>query len=147
MFPYRAPILYIRGRAYPVKVFHLAEPTGEDKAALALKQCLYLHVRMPPGDILVFMPGSLTGTDLTSFAPLITRFDTGQEEIDGLVKQLLQLSQDLPPNTDKVRPWRIAICLAQSSRMTRADTSSSSLPQSFRCEAKGGLQREQSPPP
>lgn len=55
----RAPILYVKGRTYPVDVYHATEDHEEDRVDAALKQCFQLHVTKPPGDILVFMPGML----------------------------------------------------------------------------------------
>lgn len=55
--PRRAPILYVKGRTYPVDVYHATENHEEDRVDAALKQCFQLHFNKPHGDILVFMPG------------------------------------------------------------------------------------------
>ena len=54
---YRAPILFIKGRTFPVTVHHMNGDPGPDKVGAALKQCLKIHLDLPPGDVLVFMPG------------------------------------------------------------------------------------------
>ena len=53
----RAPILFIKGRTYPVVVHHATDDVGDDKVQAALRQCLKIHLDLPLGDILVFMPG------------------------------------------------------------------------------------------
>lgn len=53
----RAPILYVKGRQHPVKIFYAVEPVT-DYIDAALKTIFQCHMQRPPGDILVFLPGS-----------------------------------------------------------------------------------------
>jgi HrpA-like RNA helicase len=59
-----APILFIKGRTYPVVINHAQADPGPDKVQAALRQCLKIHLDLPPGDILVFMPGESVFEDV-----------------------------------------------------------------------------------
>lgn len=51
-----APLFQISGRTYPVDIMHLTEATPHYiNASLAAVETI--HAKMPPGDILVFLPG------------------------------------------------------------------------------------------
>lgn len=76
------PILFVKGRTYPVKVFHSVESHEDDKVQSALKTVLQIHVNSPPGDVLVFMPG--------------------QEEIEALVTSLKQFNSELAASHDEI---------------------------------------------
>ncbi|KAJ9125209.1 hypothetical protein QFC22_000163 [Naganishia vaughanmartiniae] len=89
-----APILYVKGRTYPVDVYHATEDHEEDRVDAALKQCFQLHVTKPPGDILVFMPG--------------------QEEIEGLVKSLEQYNNEIPEGLPKINALPLYRVLSQA---------------------------------
>lgn len=56
---FRAPICNIPGRSYDVQILHLSESFAEDRVDAAVKQIINIHVKEEPGDVLVFMPGTL----------------------------------------------------------------------------------------
>lgn len=90
----RCPILYVKGRTYPVTVWHLDDvPAPDDKVALAREQCLSIHLQRPPGGILVFMPG--------------------QEEIESLVASLKEDNKELAPGTDEIMALPLYRVLSQ----------------------------------
>lgn len=90
----KCPILYVKGRTYPVTVWHLDDtPTTEDKVELARQQCLSIHLKRPPGDILVFMPG--------------------QEEIESLVTLLKEDNKELAPGSDEIMALPLYRVLSQ----------------------------------
>jgi hypothetical protein len=104
----RAPILFIKGRTFPVDIYHTTSDPGEDKVEAALKQCVKIHMDMPKGDVLVFMPGK-TWPGVSDEVKLLISIvlwyffsAIGQEEIDGLVKSLEQINADLPEVFDQV---------------------------------------------
>ncbi|RNF22909.1 ATP-dependent RNA helicase DHX8 [Trypanosoma conorhini] len=51
-----ADVFFIEGRAFPVEVNFLREPT-EDYLDCALRTVMKLHLEEPPGDVLVFLTG------------------------------------------------------------------------------------------
>ncbi|PPQ97821.1 hypothetical protein CVT26_012922 [Gymnopilus dilepis] len=51
-----APILYVKGRQHPVKIYHAAQPQL-DYTDAALRTFFQIHTDQPPGDVLVFLPG------------------------------------------------------------------------------------------
>lgn len=53
---FRAPVLFVEGRQHGVEVLYTEEPQ-EDYLDAALKTIFTIHLRRPPGDILVFLPG------------------------------------------------------------------------------------------
>jgi len=71
-------IVQIPGRYHPVEIFNLSEPEADyvEAASIAIIQ---LHTSLPPGDMLVFLPG--------------------QEEIDSLEEILLEKRKLLPPDS------------------------------------------------
>lgn len=70
---YSAPVLYVEGRQYKVKIMYAAEPQ-DDYCEAALKCIFDVHLRRPPGDILVFLPGKYFVTHFTASKYQLTRF-------------------------------------------------------------------------
>jgi HrpA-like RNA helicase len=54
-----ARILYVEGRQHPVKVFY-AEAPQADYVESALRTFFQIHIGHGPGDVLVFLSGSLS---------------------------------------------------------------------------------------
>lgn len=52
-----APVLYVKGRQFDVKIMYTAEPQ-DDYCEAALKTFFTVHLTQPPGDVLIFLPGS-----------------------------------------------------------------------------------------
>ncbi|KAJ3703886.1 hypothetical protein LUZ61_007591 [Rhynchospora tenuis] len=69
-----APIFTIPGRQFPVEI-HYAKAPEPDYVCAAMKMVLQIHLRQPPGDILVFL--------------------TGQEEIEVVDEKLRDLTRGL----------------------------------------------------
>jgi ATP-dependent RNA helicase DHX8/PRP22 len=55
-FFFGCPIFEIPGRAFPVHVLHAKEPVS-DYVDAAVAQTLDIHLRAPPGDVLIFLTG------------------------------------------------------------------------------------------
>jgi ATP-dependent RNA helicase DHX33 len=53
---FSAKIVYVKGRQYPVKIFHTAV-SQSDFIDAALRTFFQIHTDEPPGDILIFLPG------------------------------------------------------------------------------------------
>jgi hypothetical protein len=51
------PVLRVPGRAFPVAITHSPEDHSADYQAAAVDAALDIHLRHPPGDILVFLTG------------------------------------------------------------------------------------------
>ncbi|KAM0789668.1 hypothetical protein ACM66B_006531 [Microbotryomycetes sp. NB124-2] len=62
-----APVLFVQGRQFSVRVRYTAEPVN-DYLDAALKTVYAIHMNQPPGDVLVFLPGQ---DDIESLAALI----------------------------------------------------------------------------
>ncbi|RWS04771.1 ATP-dependent RNA helicase DHX8-like isoform 1 [Dinothrombium tinctorium] len=73
---YEAPIFTIPGRSFPVEIFYSKEPET-DYLDAALITVMQIHLREPPGDILLFL--------------------TGQEEIDTACEVLYERMKSLGP--------------------------------------------------
>jgi ATP-dependent RNA helicase DHX33 len=55
--PRSAKIIYVQGRQHPVKILHTA--VGQiDYVDAALRTFFQIHTDQPPGDVLIFLPGS-----------------------------------------------------------------------------------------
>jgi HrpA-like RNA helicase len=52
-----APVLYVKGRQHPVSIFHTST-SQNDYLDAALRTFFQIHVDKPPGDVLIFLPGS-----------------------------------------------------------------------------------------
>lgn len=52
-----AKIFYVQGRQHPVTTYFAEEPQVDYMEA-ALQTLFQIHVEQPPGDVLVFLPGS-----------------------------------------------------------------------------------------
>ena len=53
-----APVFHIPGRTFPVDTLWSRTPQ-EDYVEAAVKQAVTIHLRDPPGDILIFMTGQV----------------------------------------------------------------------------------------
>jgi ATP-dependent RNA helicase DHX8/PRP22 len=71
------PVLRVPGRAFPVAITHSPEDHAADYQAAAVDAAMDIHLRHPPGDILVFL--------------------TGQAEIERAVRALVDAVRALPP--------------------------------------------------
>jgi ATP-dependent RNA helicase DHX33 len=54
-----APVLYVKGRQHPVSIFHTST-SQNDYLDAALRTFFQIHVDRPLGDVLIFLPGTLT---------------------------------------------------------------------------------------
>jgi HrpA-like RNA helicase len=52
-----AKIIYVKGRQYPVKIFHTAS-SQTDYIDAAMRTFFQIHTDKPVGDVLIFLPGS-----------------------------------------------------------------------------------------
>jgi ATP-dependent RNA helicase DHX33 len=52
-----APVLYVKGRQHPVSIFHTST-SQNDYLDAALRTFFQIHVDKPPGDVLIFLPGT-----------------------------------------------------------------------------------------
>ncbi|CDZ97490.1 p-loop containing nucleoside triphosphate hydrolase protein [Phaffia rhodozyma] len=68
------PILYVRGRQHPVKIYHTEEDSDQYED-LAVRTFFQIHTARPDGDVLIFL--------------------SGQEDIDNLAQQIKFLSNQL----------------------------------------------------
>lgn len=75
-------IISIEGRAHPVEISYLEEPTP-DYVDKAIETAFQIHTQEPPGDILVFL--------------------TGQEEIDKAMQSLSERAATLQPNAQALQ--------------------------------------------
>ncbi|KAJ3516974.1 hypothetical protein NLJ89_g793 [Agrocybe chaxingu] len=80
-FYHNAKIIYVKGRQYPVKIYHSAE-SQLDYADAAMRTFFQIHTDQPPGDVLIFLPG--------------------QEDIEGLQKSIQLFANQLPVDTPAV---------------------------------------------
>ncbi|GAA5968713.1 hypothetical protein JCM3765_003420 [Sporobolomyces pararoseus] len=79
-----APVLYVEGRQHKVTIHYTTEPQN-DYLDAALKTVFQIHLKYPPGVILVFLPG--------------------QDEIESLASSIKQFLPDLPksfPKSDQI---------------------------------------------
>lgn len=53
----RCPILYVRGRQHPVKIYHTEEDSDQYED-LAVRTFFQIHTARPDGDVLIFLSGS-----------------------------------------------------------------------------------------
>lgn len=70
-----APILYIKGRQFPIQMFHAAE-TCLDWVESCKKLIVQINITMAPGDVLVFMTGA---EDIESFASELHELNKGMK--------------------------------------------------------------------
>jgi len=86
-----APVLYLEGRQFPVKVMYAKEPQ-EDYLFSAMVTIFQIHQTSPPQeDILVFL--------------------TGQEEIESLSKTVRDIAKSLPSDCPKLRVFPLYAAL------------------------------------
>ncbi|XP_049866701.1 ATP-dependent RNA helicase DHX8 [Pectinophora gossypiella] len=78
---FEAPIFTIPGRTFPVEVLYTKEPET-DYLDASLITCMQIHLREPPGDILLFL--------------------TGQEEIDTACEILYERMKSLGPDVPEL---------------------------------------------
>ncbi|ORY76229.1 P-loop containing nucleoside triphosphate hydrolase protein [Leucosporidium creatinivorum] len=107
-----APVVYVKGRQFDVEVLY-AEEAQADYQEAALKTIFQIHMKRPPGDVLVFLPGqddieSLTASITTYMKDLATTYPSrGSLLICPLYAKLAPSEQakafaPAPPNTRKI---------------------------------------------
>ncbi|GES86963.1 probable ATP-dependent RNA helicase DHX35 [Rhizophagus clarus] len=79
-------IISLEGRMFPVDVHYLEEPC-QDYVETAIQTAFDIHVKEPPGDILIFL--------------------TGRDEIDHAVGEIFQRATTLPRSAMKINPLPI----------------------------------------
>lgn len=89
-------IVSIEGRAYPVDMLYLDQPT-EDYVEKAIQTVFNIHNQEPPGDILVFL--------------------TGREEIDRAIQKLSELAATLNPKAQALQPLPLYAGLSTDEQM------------------------------
>jgi len=93
----RARILYIKGRQHPVVIFHTAE-SQSDYVDAALRTFFQVHTSQPPGDVLIFLPGTPLNTpDVDFLTP-----SPGQDDIESLAESIQLYVNQLPRDRMKV---------------------------------------------
>ncbi|KAG5718719.1 putative ATP-dependent RNA helicase prh1 [Termitomyces sp. T112] len=76
-----AKILYVKGRQYPVKIYHAFEGQT-DYVDSAMRTFFQIHIDQPAGDVLIFLPG--------------------QEDIESLEKSIRLFANQLPKDEKEV---------------------------------------------
>ena len=89
-------ILSIEGRAHPVDLLYLSQPT-EDYNQRAIDVAFQIHKQEPEGDILIFL--------------------TGRKEIETAVQSLSELSTTLPSSSDTLQPLPLYAGLSTDEQM------------------------------
>ncbi|CAB4406529.1 unnamed protein product [Rhizophagus irregularis] len=79
-------IISLEGRMFPVDIHYLEEPC-QDYVETAIQTAFDIHVKEPPGDILIFL--------------------TGRDEIDKTVGEIFQRATTLPRSAMKIKPLPI----------------------------------------
>lgn len=85
-----APIFEIPGRTFKVDI-RFSEKIVEDYVDAAVKKCIEIHIKEPPGDILVFMTGQ---EDIETTCLLLAERITKMENIPGML--ILPIYSQLP---------------------------------------------------
>jgi len=65
LFPKDINVVNVDARTFPITIFH-TKRTEEDYFSLALKKCVKIHQKLPPGKILVFLTGQREIKDFIS---------------------------------------------------------------------------------
>ncbi|GAA6005855.1 uncharacterized protein JCM10292_004661 [Rhodotorula paludigena] len=97
-----APVLYVQGRQHKVAMHYATEPQP-DFCDAALKTVFQIHNKLPPGDILVFLPGQ---DEIDSLASSINAYLPDLEKTKSHLGTLLvtPLYAKLPP-TDQAKAF------------------------------------------
>lgn len=66
---FEAPIFTIPGRTFPVEVLYTKEPET-DYLDASLITVMQIHLREPPGDILLFLTGEWNLVEIRTFKPV-----------------------------------------------------------------------------
>jgi len=88
----------VKGRQHLVKIFHTAV-SQTDYVDAALRSFFQIHTDQPPGDVLIFLPGS--SHVLT--ACVINNAFLGQEDIESLSESIKLYANRLPQDKMGVR--------------------------------------------
>jgi len=56
LFPKDINVINVDARTFPITIFH-TKRTQSDYFSLALKKCIKIHQKLPPGKILIFLTG------------------------------------------------------------------------------------------
>ncbi|GAM25782.1 hypothetical protein SAMD00019534_089570 [Acytostelium subglobosum LB1] len=111
----KAPILYIEGRQFPVRLFYSSE-VQKDYLDAALVTVLQIHLELQNGTDNNAMITTLDGSDDDDNGDILV-FLTGREEIDNLEKLLLERIPRLPPNAKKLLVCPIYAAMPQEQQM------------------------------
>jgi len=94
----RAPVLYVKGRQHPVKIYY-TKAEQEDYLDSALRTFFQIHEEKEMGDVLIFLPGNTSYCFNTSSYILAI----GQEHIEGLASTIQLHAKQRPPESLKAR--------------------------------------------
>ncbi|CAG8695408.1 12228_t:CDS:10 [Funneliformis caledonium] len=89
-------IISLEGRTFPVDIHYLEEPC-QDYVESAIQTVFDIHVKEPPGDIIIFL--------------------TGRDEIDNTVGEISQRATTLPRSAMKIMPLPIYAGLSSEQQM------------------------------
>ncbi|CAI2182999.1 13767_t:CDS:10 [Funneliformis geosporum] len=89
-------IISLEGRTFPVDIHYLEEPC-QDYVEAAIQTVFDIHVKEPPGDIIIFL--------------------TGRDEIDNTVGEILQRATTLPRSVMKIKPLPIYAGLSSEQQL------------------------------
>lgn len=90
-----ADILFVQGKMYPVERFYIDEPV-EDIIDATVDTLCQLNITEPTGDILAFLPG--------------------QDEIDKVVRRLIDVAPSFPSQAPKVLPIPLYASLSNTAQ-------------------------------
>lgn len=94
-----APVLYVKGRQHSVSIFHTST-SQNDYLDAALRTFFQIHVDKPPGDVLIFLPGTF---HLRAFLfALKSQLYLGQDDIENLESSLRMYANQLPQDVPDV---------------------------------------------
>ncbi|CAG8537231.1 15639_t:CDS:10, partial [Acaulospora morrowiae] len=96
-----ASIISLEGRMFPVDI-HYLEESCSDYVETAIQTVFDIHVKLPPGDILVFM--------------------TGRDEIDRTVGEISERAATLPRSATKILPLPIYAGLSTEQQLQIFET-------------------------
>lgn len=92
-------MLYVKGRQHPVSIFHTSI-SQNDYLDSALRTFFQIHVDKPPGDVLIFLPGTF---QLRAFmSALKSQLYLGQDDIENLESSLRMYANQLPRDVPDV---------------------------------------------
>lgn len=104
-----AKIIYVKGRQHPVTIYHSAE-SQVDYVDAAMRTFFQVHIDQPPGDVLIFLPG----TSLPHLMNTSIEIITGQEDIESLEKSITFFAKKLPAEKMDVSSDRRSFLMCNS---------------------------------